>query len=320
MIDLPDSQPRLAPVVVPARCYGSCAPAAIAALMVSLLVPRVLPASTNAFDSAADPAYNKGWLIGSNGGFGWGGPWAQPNNQTVGDPIAGGVIASSATNGNGDQDGDGDINTPRNSSGRAWGMEAVQGVEGFPSGGQANATRAFNGALSVNQTFRIDMDNGFLADPVLSDGKDHPGEVGWTLFGADPAAGDSYGVEAVAGHPDYLYIGALGGLFDSGVPLTTEGIHCELTLLDATLPFTPGWILTITPLTPGSKTTTLTGGRNGTPIVTLNVGDSAGGTDPTEAVYFNNISVGNVPEPGSAALVLIGGGSLLRRRRRGAAT
>src|SRR5690349_19978207 len=58
--------------------------------------------------SAADPGYDAGWGNGtpSNGGVGWGGPWSFV------DGVVYAFTGSSATNGVGDPDGDGDINTP----------------------------------------------------------------------------------------------------------------------------------------------------------------------------------------------------------------
>jgi len=96
--------------------------------VVVLSTARPCAAASTAFDSAANPTYNTqpdgttGWVTGSNGGHGFG-PW-QAFNVPSGFPF-GGLVASSTTNGTGDLDNDGDINTPRNASGRAWGLAAA---------------------------------------------------------------------------------------------------------------------------------------------------------------------------------------------------
>jgi len=297
------------------RSTRQCALSALintSAALAILLAPRWSAGASPAFDSAADPAYNfnpangTGWAAGSNGGFGWGGPWEYFNTPT-GFPL--GFVGSSTTNGTGDLDNDGDINTPRNASGRAWGLTARPATDQTGEGETA-ATRMLNGPLSVGQTFKIDMDNGVVADPVLSGGRPFPGAVGWSLRGG----GEQFGLEATGDSPHYFLLGGSTQL-DSGIPLTYEGLRCEFTLLPAVLPFTNGWIMKVTPLSPGAQTYTFTGARVGAPIE-LVVGDSGGGLDPANAVYFNNISVGDVPEPGAVGVVGAGAALLLRRRRR----
>ena len=284
---------------------------ALAAFVASL--PATLPAASPAFDSAADPAYNGGWLSGTNGGFGFG-PWSP------GTPPGGsiGPLGSSATNGAGDLDNDGDINTPRNASGRAWGLSVSAA---FERGGQVVApgisvNRMLQGQLAVGQTFSVDFDNGIIADPVLSDGMHHPGVTGWAFINA--ASLDGYEFTVRPDRPDYLFDG-----MDTGVPLTTEGVHCEFTFLQprqlGALPYP--WEFKITPLSPGSQTHVLTG------LWTTDIrflpdefvfSDGAAGSDPANAVYINNLSVTNVPEPGSVGPALVGTALLLRRRRRAA--
>ena len=276
--------------------------------------PRGIAASA-AFDSAADPTYNNqpdgttGWVTGSNGGHGFG-PWQSFYVPAPGSPL--GVVASSTTNGTGDLDNDGDINTPRNASGRAWGFTAApasdQGVEGTPS-----ASRLFNSPLTAGQTFKIDMDNGFVADPLLSNGMHFPGGVGWELQGGT----DTWEIEALGGAKDYLLNTPTADHLDTGIPLTYEGLHCELTMLgpSAISPFPLQWMLTVTPLSPGSQTYTFTGIRLVDPTQ-LVVGDNGGGLDPANAVYFNNISITDVPEPGTLSVLGAGAALLLRRHCR----
>lgn len=301
-----------------AKVQVRCAILTATAITVATAVGHVY-GSAVAFDSAADPAYNlqpgeaSGWLQLSNGGYGFG-PWLpRSGNPNPTNPI--GVIGSSTTNGNGDPEGDGDINTPRNASGRAWGLMASPATDQNPDGGASGATRMLSGPLSVGQAFRIDMDNGNIADPSLSDGTRRPGAVGWALQGSDPAL-DQFLLEAEANSPDYLFARPFG-TDDTGIPLTDQGVHCEFTLLGPSKisPFPLQWMLTITTLGPGGTTKVLTGTRMGTPIDRLTVGDAGGGTDPADAVYFNSISVGDVPEPGAVGVVGLGAMLVLRRRR-----
>ena len=116
-----------------------------AALVFAVVIPTARVSATSvAFDSAADPAYNpqpgvtSGWTDGTAGGYGWGGPW----HRFVPVPFATiGFLGSSTTNGTGDLDNDGDINTPRNAGGRAWGLTASAATDQNPFGGQAGARR-----------------------------------------------------------------------------------------------------------------------------------------------------------------------------------
>ena len=298
------TQSAFFPVPGPLRSFRIAAALAVC----TTLMPHSLWGASNAFDSAADPAYNGGnWGDGIGGGFGWGGPW-------VGHL---GFVGSSTTNGNGDPESDGDINTPRNASGRAWGLTAAAATDALPDGSNSGNTRMLNGPLSVGQTFRIDMDNGNIADPTLSDGTHRPGAVGWGLQGSDPAL-DQFGLSAEADRPDYLFARPFG-TDDTGIPVTDQGVHSEFTLLGPSKisPFPLQWMLTITTLGPDATTKVLTGTRMGTPIDRFTVGDAGGGTDPADAVYFNSISVGDVPEPAAVGVVGLGAILFLRPRRAG---
>ena len=288
---------------------------AATAVTVATAIARVYGAAV-AFDSAADPAYNlqpgeaSGWLQLSNGGFGFG-PWVPASGNPVATNPAG-MIGSSTTNGGGDLDNDGDINTPRNAGGRAWGLNtAAASDQGRPGTG---VLRMFQGQLTVGQTFSVDFDNGVIADPVLSDGMRHPGQTLWGIRNA--ATLDGFDFIARADMPDYLFDG-----MDTGVPLTTEGVHCEFTFLQPRQVGSPPypWRFTVTPLSPGGQPHILTG------LWTTDIrflpdefafAVAATGSDPANAVYVNNISISDVPEPGSFGPALVGTALLLRRRRR----
>src|SRR5205085_2686258 len=158
------------------------------------------------------------------------------------------------------------------------------------------------GALSPGQTFVIDMDNGSIAQGATPLGQPVYGIVAWGLKGDDPAT-DQFSFRTDVQSGQYLFEAPntrpyTGGL--TGVPLTDQGVHCELSFPNA---FT--WSLSITPLIAGAKTSVMNGTRFGgnlNPLTTLVLGDAGGGTDPTQAVYFNNIGV-TVPEPAALGLL-----------------
>src|SRR5262249_795740 len=116
-------------------------------------------ASTTAFDSQADPVYSS-WDPGDNGGTGWGGGGTFRGQAnlilTTTDARHGWFVSSSTNNDNpGDSNGDGDINSA--STGKAWGLYSNTTTNDI------YAIRPFDGALSVGQTVKFDMDNGNIA-------------------------------------------------------------------------------------------------------------------------------------------------------------
>jgi hypothetical protein len=238
-----------------------------------------------AYDTAGDSAYNSGWIQGSSGGFGWGGGWAM-----TGTPQAIPIIASSTTNGIGDPEGDGDINSPRTSSGRAWGL--VYGT----------ATRGFGGALSIGQTFSIDYDDygSALSPNHYSD-----------LYLITPGGADAVGLLANRSL-DYLVALPDGSRVDTGVAETDQGIHLTFTQLAS------GIQVSLTPYVPGATATTLNVPYNGqlSGITFDSIGFYV--ADPNEFAYYtpyiNNMSI--TPEPAALALIGLGAGGMLIRRRR----
>ena len=240
--------------------------------------------SQTAFDSAADSAYNGGWTQGSNGGFGWGGGW-----NIIGLP-GWAIIGSSASNGSGDADGDGDINSPRAIGGRAWGF----------GGG---AIRTFSGPLSLGQTFSLDFD-------------DYGGVSVNFYSSVDLLAPDgSTAVTFLANtslNRHYLVENANGSLrIDSGVTETDEGLHLAFTQLLS------GIDVSITPYLSGATTRTISVPFTGQ-LQAVEVASSIGTPSTFLETYINNIAI--TPEPASLGLipsVLIA--TLLRRRRPGEA-
>ena len=117
-------------------------------------------AATAASDNQSDPAYAT-WDPGDNGGTGWGGGWTfrdQANALvTATDANHGWFVANSTNNDNvaGDSNADGDINSP--STSKAWGLYSNAVDKDI------YAIRPFDGALTIGQTFKFDMDNGNIA-------------------------------------------------------------------------------------------------------------------------------------------------------------
>jgi hypothetical protein len=232
-----------------------------------------------AFDSAGDSAYNSGWSQGSNGGFGWGSGWSLgffgPGQAFLGD---------STTNGSGDPEGDGDINSPRVVGGRAWGL-----IDG-------SATRLFSSPLSPGQTFSIDLDdygassvNFFSMVSLLA-----PGGARAVSFTANRSAANHYRLEAA------------GTDIDTGVPDTDQGIHIAFTELSS------GVQVSLTPYIAGASTTTLIAPYTGQ--LTGMEFDSV--AEPLYLTpYINNIAI--TPEPAGLGLLALTVPALTMCRRRG---
>jgi len=237
-------------------------------------------ASLAALDSAADSAYNDGWQAGDNGGSGFG-AW------TLGGAVSNGghFVGDSATNAGG---GSGNINT----SGRAWGMWAQ-------TGSLVDAIRPFTGgAMTVGQTFELDMDNGWIAPAAA---------VGFGLRNSSDV--NRLELYFTGGQSHYtLNIG--GTTSDSGIDWTGNGLHVEFTLNSGN-----GYSLAVTPS--GGSTSTLTGTLAASDIDRVrffNSNAAGGDSGPNYDAFYNSLSL--VPEPASLTLVTLGGVSLLMRRRR----
>ncbi len=199
---------------------------------------------------------------------GWGAGWQL---DTSGAGAGGFFIGSSAGNGGGDPDNDGDINSP---GGKAWGLYAN-------GGNLTEAVRAFNGAIQVNQTFHIDMDNGYI-NTGNSAG-----------FGLRDAGGTNrFEFFFTGGGSDYQ-IHDSSGTRDSGVSYTDQGLHLAFTLTG-----TNTYTLTVTPAdanAPSGGPFTVTGtleGTAGTLIDRLRLFNFNAGTGTAFDVFFNNVSLG----------------------------
>jgi len=178
-----------------------------------------------ASDNAAQPAYVRGLTNGCNGGFGFG-PWTI-SGTGAGGSTNGTFVGTSVSNVHGAPGID--------SSGLAWGVYAN-------SGANEDINRPFNAALAVGQTFSVDMDNG-----------SNNGVVGVGLHNA--GGGRLWGVLCNGINQDYLVSeGSANGAIqvDSGVAVTTDGLHVSLTLTGPT-----NWTATLT--TYSGQTNTLSG-------------------------------------------------------------
>lgn len=271
------------------------------------LLTRTASAATPAFDSATDPVYDDGWQEGDNGGTGWGGGWTFDSPR----PLERHFIGNSAGNGNGDTTPPaGDINTPRTSSGRAWGL-----ANSTAPGAQTRVTfadRRFGGDLSVGQTFSVDFDNG-----TITGGS--PSGVGIALIDTFAAGRQfvwEFGIAGGEGPGSSSYF--IDGREDRqfGPAFTDEGLHIDFTLLESN-----GYVVAITPL--GGETSTYTGNlrasgqADASPdavrFYNLNGGNTVAGES-----FYNNMAVRQVPEPmsGMSGFGFVGLASLFRRRRR----
>jgi len=276
-------------------------------------------AAASAADDASDAVYGDGWATGDNGGSGFG-AWTL---TAVNPPASSGhFIGTSVQNGDGADDGfsfpsdsgqdgligDGDINTGNNA---AWGMYAnsISGPVGL-----SEAERGFTGALIVGDLFSIDMDHGYTESGSTAGFalENDNGETLWEFF---YTGFGNYTVQDAGG---FTAVPNLIGDF------TTEGLTIEFSLTSATT-----YSATMTFLG-GFQSDTVTGtllnpagGQDVEQVRLYNnnsrqSADSSGPGAPWD-LFFNNLSIQAIPEPGTFSLTAIGLITFLalRRRRRG---
>jgi hypothetical protein len=224
-----------------------------------------------ASDNAADPAYSGGWTNGSNGGTGWGGGWILLANNSAGYYIG----SSTANNPSGDLNHDGDINTPANATGSAWGLF-------FHGTGFADAVRPFAGSLAIGQTFLISMDNGNTSQVAGFGLQNSSGDYVWKFF-------------LSASAPGYVVDDGANDTLLSIIP-TREGLRISFTLTGQ-----DSYSATITELANviggpgGSQTITGTLDNNGDEAITQVQLFNSPGVSPANDVFFNSMSI--IPEP-----------------------
>lgn len=211
-----------------------------------------------ATDRADNLAYTNGWTAGDEGGSGWGGAWTF---STVGS--AGSFVGTSTNNGF----GGGGID----STGVALGLFGN-------NGGRINALRPFNGALSVGQSFRVQLDNGLIG----------AGEVGVRLLDAMNASAVQWEFGFASGQTNYQFrdAGSLFSTADSGIPFTDDGLELLFTLEGPT-----NYTLEVTSLGNG-KITTHTGTlADADPIVGVSLFNDDAGLGPDYDAFFNRLAV-----------------------------
>jgi len=243
---------------------------AMMALAPCLFVGGVL-AATGGFDNAANSAYSDGWTNLDNGGTaGTFLPWDLTNNNNGGSNFAGYFIGDSTA-------GSGDINT----SGVSFGVYAN------PSTAFADAARSFGSALSIGQTFSLDLAVNF-----------RNGNKGFSLFDGTTQifnlniGGDDYQINGVS-------IGAAyspTAMFHLSLSQTSVGAGSYSVLYNS-----------------NTYTGSYTGIASGFKFYNSGTDDGSAANN----LYFNNLSI--VPEPSIYALLagpaLLGAWLFIRRRR-----
>lgn len=228
-------------------------------------------------DNAGDGVYNDGWQTGDGGGW---------QLATSGSGSGGFFVSSSTGNGGGDSNNDGDINSY---SGVAWGMYAN-------SGKMAEATRLFNTPLQVGQTFKIDMDNGYINSAGPS--------VGLSL--RDSSNTNRFEFFFRGGQSHYE-INDASGTRDSGIGFTDQGLHLTFTLT-ATNTYSLNVVAVNTNSPTGGPWTIsgTMGGVTGKLIDRLRLFNYNAGSGTNYDAYFNNIIVGSKSD--NASDPVYGGG------------
>lgn len=171
-----------------------------ALLFLILLSTPTLSQTCNNSDASAT-TYNDGWQNGENDGAGFG-PWSLSGTSN-----SGFFMGSSTNNGDGDSNGDGDINT----SNRAFGLFAN-------SSNLASASRSFNQNLGIEDTFSLDMDNGWIDGTNAEVGFDLRNLSNEILFQFYFNQGDA----------NYT-LNVNGGEQDTGIGFTDEGLSILFT-------------------------------------------------------------------------------------------
>lgn len=250
---------------------------ALAALCVLAVSNPSCRADVIAMDDASDSAYDSGW--GGNGGFGFD-PWSFTTESG-----SGVFVGNAASNGDGDGNADGDINT----AGRSWGMFSEPGR-------LSTATRSFSfGSLPTRSTLRIAMDNGFINGPF--DG----GSDGSFGFGLRSGGTNRFEFFFRGGDTTYS-VNDSAGISATSVGFTDEGLNLEFTLTAD-----DNYSLSITPL--GGSSTVV----NGTLAATGGIDDlrlfsfstQRFVSDSAADGFFNSISVEEIPEPSSLLMVAL---------------
>jgi glycosidase len=213
-------------------------------------------------DVASNAPYDDGWQTGDNGGTNFG---AWTLNSTGNSSQAGFFIGDSRNNGNGNSNGDNDINT----GGEAFGMYANNNQ-------QANAIRPFLTSLLPGTVFSVQMDNGFI---------NTGSSVG---FGLQNSTGQNLFEFFFNGGQSVYQINDNLSNRNTTLGFSDEGLNLQFTLLTANT-----YQLSITRLEGGSQVITGTlanpsGGQAINQVRLFNVNAGSGGSNDA---FFNSPSV-----------------------------
>lgn len=247
-----------------------------------------LRAAQIAFDSAGDSAYNSFNNLVTpypDGGYGWGGPWQGALR-----------LGSSSSNGFGDPQSTGDINSPRTPLGRAWELSYVPDPDWRATN---TISRPFSGSLAPGQTFSLDLDTGDVA-PINPSSQQIQGFVlgqSTSIFQSFLETGIKFAADPMDGYSDYVVANDVGK-FDTGIPLTDRGIHVAVKVVDASTVQ-----VSATSLAPGGGSTSLVLPYS-VPLATVTIINDEIGPDPDNPnLFFNNVAI--TPEPASAIFLVI---------------
>ena len=248
----------------------------------------VLVSSAFAFSASDDASnYGGGWTASSNGGSGFG-SWSLSNNDVgvPSGPYAGNFIGNST-------DGTGNINTGTNQS---FGMYAN------PATAFSSATRSFSTVLTTNDQFTVNLgvnfDNGFKGFNLLSGGST---VVGFQVGGGARILTDNTDNATTA---VYNYGGG-DALLQAVIQVINLGrVDYEISRISSS--GSQGVLY-------AGSITGITGSIDSFEFYVNNTEDGAAANN----LYFNSLSVSEVPEPSTYSWIA-GALSLsyvLRRRR-----
>lgn len=200
-------------------------------------------------------------------GWGSGNDW----QLTASGGNSGFFVADSSANGSGSS---GNINT----SAKAWGMYAN-------SGDTASAVRAFGSSMSVGQTFKLDMDNGFI---------DSGSTVG---FGLRNASGENVWEFYFVGGASSYTINAGSVSPTPNIPFTADGLRVEVTLTSST---TYSAKVTTNGVLEGTYTGNLLSPGGGQAITQARLFNANAGSGSSKDAYFNSITLRGLDDNAAA--------------------